>query len=288
VSFESSSVMPLLSSLPLHFTVSIATIMQPTYSAHYRMGADQDVLQASSSKSSKGLTLRQANPLHYPIVIDSGASVSLSPCFADFIHGICPSSLVDLRGLDGTVAVSGEGFIEWCVFDIHNIIQTIWTRAFFVPSAEIRLFSTQSYFQEGNSGSFEMEAIVTKLTLHDGSCLFFPYNPDMNIPLMLPSIEKRMANACLTASDLQGLTQEVAFLSVSDESNQNLTRAQKELLQWHWRLGHCHFQWVQSLAAHPRIHDDGLDKPVLLTKNDGVSSVAPPLCAACKLAKQSQ
>jgi hypothetical protein len=44
----------------------------------------------------------------------------------------------------------------------------------------------------------------------------------------------------------------VAFLNVTDEVNQNLTASQKELLLWHWRLGHAHFQWIQMLAAKPK------------------------------------
>jgi hypothetical protein len=57
-----------------------------------------------------------------------------------------------------------------------------------------------------------MEAIVIRLILHDGTQLFFLYDHDMNIPLILPPVKKRMANACLTTSDLQVLIQEATFL----------------------------------------------------------------------------
>ena len=33
-------------------------------------------------------------------------------------------------------------------------------------------------------------------------------------------------------------------LSVADDSNKNLTGAQKELLLWHWKLGHANLQCI--------------------------------------------
>jgi hypothetical protein len=137
----------------------------------------------------------------------------------------------------------------------------------------------------------------TTLTLHDGSPLVFPYNRDMNLPLMLP-YKKPQAMHCLTKLDLSALSDLLGTVSpshstVADETNQNITCAQKELLLWHWQFGHCGFQWVQFLAAMPRSNDNGTrdlkyDRVLLPTKNVGVSSCATPLCAACQLAKQSR
>jgi hypothetical protein len=82
---------------------------------------------------------------------------------------------------------------------------------------------------------------------------------------------------------------ESAALSVAEQTNQNLTPSQRELLLWHWKLGHCGFAWVQSLAAKPRSKPDSNEEttPLLLTKAGKVSSCLAPLCAACQLAKQT-
>jgi hypothetical protein len=237
------------------------------------------------------------DPARYPICIDSGASVSITPNPTDFISGIHPTTLVDLKGLDGMTSVHGEGIVEWRVFDLFNTVSVIRTKAYFVPGVTIRLFSPQSYFKEGNSGSYYMSYEGTTLTLHDGTALVFPYNRDMNLPLMLPSLNSPQASPCLTKLDLSALsalpgTMSLAHSTVADETNQNITRAQKELLLWHWRFGHCGFQWVQSLAALPRTDGvgerDTKNTVLLPTKNPGVSSCAAPLCAACQLAKQSR
>jgi hypothetical protein len=60
---------------------------------------------------------------------------------------------------------------------------------------------------------------------------------------MLPSVDQAVAG--LTFEDRHYLTQPnllSLFLSIADETNQNLTALQKELLLWHWKLGHVGFQ----------------------------------------------
>ena len=77
-------------------------------------------------------------------------------------------------------------------------------------------------------------------------------------------------------------------MSVAHDMNQNLTAPQRELLTWHWKLGHANFQWIQRLAAQRRSAPDGIETPVLRTKNKSVSSCPAPLCVACQMAKQTR
>ena len=94
--------------------------------------------------------------------------------------------------------------------------------------------------------------------LADGSKLEFPYNPGSNLPLMLPDWKPSIG---FTYEERVGFKAEAesVFLSVADESNQNITASQKELLQWHWRLGHANFKWIQRLASTPRKSPEGLE-----------------------------
>jgi hypothetical protein len=87
------------------------------------------------------------------------------------------------------------------------------------------------------------------MTLHNGSILTFPF-ADNNIPYMLTDWQPVVG---ITFQDQSILTDsKMVNMSVAAETNQNLTNAQKELLTWHWKLGHCHFGWVQRLASEPR------------------------------------
>jgi hypothetical protein len=75
------------------------------------------------------------------------------------------------------------------------------------------------------------------------------------------------------------------FLNVVDETNQNLSPAEKQLLLWHQRMGHADFQQVQQMLCQPRGQDL---RQVLKPKNQASSACSPPLCAACQLAKQTK
>jgi hypothetical protein len=60
------------------------------------------------------------------------------------------------------------------------------------------------------------------------------------------------------------------LMSVADETNQNLSLAQKELLLWHWKMGHANQSWIQHLTRKTK--DTIGVNPVLKMKHGGVSS----------------
>jgi hypothetical protein len=162
-------------------------------------------------------------------------------------------------------------------------VRIIKTKAYYVPDATIRFFSPQTYFQETGHGECRVNAKRTSLELADGSLMEFPYNLGSNLPIMLPT----EAHTCGLIfedvsyfNDVDGLR---SFLSVAEQTNQNLTASQKELLLWHWKLSHAGFQWVQKLAVQ------SMNRPLILVpKNSTVSSCPAPLCTACQLAKQNR
>lgn len=100
-------------------------------------------------------------------------------------------------------------------------------------------------------------------------------------------LTKNQLSVGLTYNDVEFLsTQNVSsYLSVASEVNQNLTASQKELLLWHWRIGHAGFKWVQWLFAKSKERDN---ESILSSKNPTVSSCKVPLCVACQVAKQAR
>lgn len=221
-----------------------------------------------------------------PIVIDTGASISITPVRGDFIGNLEPATDISLNGLTGKAAVIGTGMVEWTIRDLFGVVRSIKTKAYFVPDAPIRLFSPQKLFQEKSEGSLLITSRIAELKLPEGDTLTFPFNSGSNLPLMLPALKANKIGVLF--EDFQTLRDPVQtfnLLSVADETNQNLTAAQKELLQWHWRLGHCHFQWIQRLAAR---RTEAPTSPILQTRQQNVSACPNPICAACQLAKQNR
>jgi hypothetical protein len=173
------------------------------------------------------------------------------------------------------------------VEDVFGTVREIRTKAYYVPAATIRLLSPQKYFQENDDGSCYFDKTQITINMPDGTPMYFPYNRGSNLPLMMPS-QKCPNKPSMNKAEIK-YTFETAGMSVAEQTNQNMTPSEKELLLWHWKLGHCGFQWVQSLAAKPRKIDES-DKeksPILLTKAPKVSSCNPPMCAACQLGKQT-
>ena len=59
-------------------------------------------------------------------------------------------------------------------------------------------------------------------------------------------------------------------LCVVDEENQNLSMNQKELLKWHFKLGHMQLDWVQWLGCKGYLPKQ-------------IANVAKPLCSSCQI-----
>jgi hypothetical protein len=78
-----------------------------------------------------------------PVVVDLGASCSITPCKEDFVCEF-DYSLTHIRGLNGTAEINGYGLVKWHILDVEtNAIGSVLTPAYYVPSAEIRLLSPQ-------------------------------------------------------------------------------------------------------------------------------------------------
>jgi hypothetical protein len=78
-----------------------------------------------------------------PIVIDSGASVTVTPVLSDFVGHLRASRLTSLQGLSAKSIIIGEGTICWSVRDSLGQLHQLRTKAYYVPDAKICLFSPQ-------------------------------------------------------------------------------------------------------------------------------------------------
>jgi hypothetical protein len=72
----------------------------------------------------------------------------------------------------------------------------------------------------------------------------------------------------------------LATVCVTDEANQNLTNNQKNMLRWHWKLGHVGFQQLQWIGRQGWLGKVG--------ELFGDTKVHPPKCASCQFGKQER
>ena len=81
-----------------------------------------------------------------PIVLDTGASMSLTPVPSDFNGNFYPASISEVSYLAHTTRIFGKGTIEQNIIDYWNVVRVIRTTVYCVPNASIDLFIIQTYF----------------------------------------------------------------------------------------------------------------------------------------------
>ena len=257
------------------------------------------------------------NADNMPIVIDTGASRSLSPNREDFIsYSPLESSI---KGVGATSKICGVGKVCWKITDMHDKTYTIETQAYHVPESSIRLYSPQFHFKESMRGELiaSCDGVILKLPVGKTKFQFleFPYQVSSNLPMMLPSSHPSLQRALYSPASEQSFFNafennlprfdpvfesvdvEVSrqeFANLVDASNSNLSRAQKELLVWHWRLGHVDMNRIKTLM-HPSKPIDSLKSredlspPVVIeTKNLKTHLCDVPKCQACIFAKMTK
>ena len=259
-----------------------------------------------------------------PIVIDTGASTSVSPHKEDFID--FKESHSTVTGIGSKGVVKGHGTVRWSIFDSEDKETVVETEAIYMPAATVRLYSPQAHFRKCQKGSMFVDCRGIKILFpHSRSSFVFPFHEPSSLPLMLHSESRRNNHGLYTHSNLlephcyaledvfacrssdTGQDLDIApsgsfngrdiLSKVVDERNINLTGPQHELLAWHYRLGHVSM-WSLRKLMQPK--DEGGDNdrktnsedisrvPVIRSNFKGTRSCIVPQCASCNLAKASR
>ena len=155
----------------------------------------------NSNLMSHHVFLTKTERNHLPIVIDTGASRSITPRREDFIS--FEPHLSKVEGINSTTEVAGKGYVKWNITDQHNCTSEVVTFAYYMPSANIHLYSPQSHFRNSKSGKLlctwnEVRLYLPKDLNNDGfpvlsrepedvEYMSFPYHPNSNLTCMLTS-----------------------------------------------------------------------------------------------------
>ena len=259
------------------------------------IAAKQLLVDSSTNRAQHGIFLtdqgRKADPhdrhLDIPIVIDTGASFSLTPFLSDFTSVIEPPDVDSLTGLTDKVEVQGVGWVEWSVRDSKGQVALIRTRAYYVPKADIRLMSPQTYFELHDAGNAVLDRFGMTLNTHDKVTLEFPYHPNSNLPLLWPQDDVPIGG--LESHNKLNLTRYLNLTKTKTllvPENVNLDTKERELLLWHYRLAHASLGWIQALMRPVKMAQAEAQPPIVPTSCKGTRNVDHPKCPACILAKQ--
>ena len=147
-----------------------------------------------------------------------------------------------------------------------------------MPTAKVQLLSLQ-VLPVTHGGTFTQSAKNVIITYGDGTSLSVAYSPRSNLLYH--------THTSTTATSKANRTR--PYTSLVDNTNSNLTAAQKELLHWHQQLSHASITWVQTLMG-TKCHSFPATlnaEPIIMSKyKQGLTCDLSTLkCQACLFAK---
>ena len=226
----------------------------------------------------------------YQLIVDTGASVCITPCRHDFIS--YRPSKVKIKDLSKSNSVEGEGVLRWVIMDTDGNPCTIELPGYHIPSADVKLLSPQVLLALNCGQLIQTEKKVT-ISLENGPTFDANYHPSNNLPYLqlAPANESSFWASSFDVNNLS--TNDFSrACNIMAANNSNLSEAQKEVLLWHHRLSHVSLPVVQTLMSDRKwtIAKGGTTRvgPIIKSKQDRgpVCDIKGLKCATCQLAKQ--
>lgn len=254
-----------------------------------------------------------------PLVWDTGASFGLTPFRSDFIdYTECNITVNDIARSNTVVGigttlhkfqVDGKDFFLPCL-------------SYHLPSAEIRLFSPQTYHTLYGGHSTVLGDRVVMFIDHfridipidrHASNVPMVYNCNVSLQEMkdhgpyirsaLPQYERKVdclghwseenfrqwkVSTTVIDQEFDHYSEHFGLPNVATDDNKNLTSAQKELLLWHWRLG-IGMQRVQELMRVVEVEEPNgaistMDRVITPTIKSAATCPIP-ICQSCQLSR---
>ena len=215
----------------------------------------------------------------FSIIWDSGASICITPDKEDFIEYSTATDIKSVRTMGGNVSsIKGQGQVLWSIHDTDGMLRHLKLNAYHIPSSTSRLLSTSSLLKAYKNETITVDDCSLTLSGLPGEPTrrsIIAYNDPVTL---LPTTTGYKYN------DIEIPSQKLAnVVHTVHTDNKNLTEAEKELLRWHYRLGHLSFRKIQHLMKTGALSHTSSTR-TLHTAASKIST--PPKCAACLFGKQ--
>jgi hypothetical protein len=209
----------------------------------------------------------------FHFIVDTGCSVSSSPCQDDFetLHDL--PKPITLHGIAGNSQVTkGCTLCFQCINTRREIVQ-IKCFGYFDPNLPVCLFSPQAYFQNrpNQEGMFQVKWSKTFLELDNGKKVNGKIMKD-TLPCIIDQVSSMPLLTCFHNVD-EVAAKLGANNNIIDVDSDNLTAMQRKLLHYHYKLGHLGFKYLKWVLA------SGLFGP--LGMRCSKTDIPSPPCQAC-------
>jgi transposase InsO family protein len=233
-----------------------------------------------------------AGTAHFPVLFDSGANCCLTHNKEDFVGPYAASDdgqMID--GIGKSIKIEGRGTVAWTFMGINGMYRTLKLPCYYVPTSHSRIASIKCIMDcyPGEyiritptemilSGNQQENLAGIKITFCDKTKLPMA-------PLRFPS--KASVNAAAESrkskKDSHPMGRFKGSASLTEGVNFNLSDPEKELLKWHYRLGHVGMRRVQWMFRQNILSTTERSRRL---QHAASKLTSGPLCTACQYAKQ--
>ena len=180
------------------------------------------------------------------LIIDSGASVCITPHRSDFLS--YKPSKMKVKDLSASNQVKGEGIVRWTFRDADGAPVNVERLGYHMPTAEVRLLSPQVLLQTVG-GYTHQTADRLDISLDNWVNVSATYCQQSNLPV-IPLLHRQEMSCFWSRAfgySMANFDEINKIRPTLSQANTNLSSSQKEVLLWHQRLSHASTLWVQML-----------------------------------------
>jgi hypothetical protein len=216
-------------------------------------------------------TTTPMTPGMVPLILDTGASITISPFKSDFVSKIRPVQKVKIQGIASGLDVEGMGDISYSFYNDDGQLQTLYlTKCLYVPKCSVHLLCPRQIGATTNNPADGFNACSDNPILTvDGKQTTVQYDSLSKLPVLFT------ASGISSYQRYLGNLTEIKADPATHSNLLNLTKKQKQKLYLHECCAHEGFANLNSWIRQRKFP---LIDPSLANEPD-------PLCTICQFGK---
>ena len=221
------------------------------------------------------------------VLIDSGANCVITNDPTDFLESpeVLPKGTL-VEGLGKGLAARYKGKIGWAFQADDASVRVLELEGYYVPTATTCIASTAKILDAYPDEQISITRNYLRMTgTKDIPSLTIPISPEVGLPIAetRPTVHVCIAPSPQAYKAAKPVLTMDPNLTLVSKTNHNISESEKELLRWHYRLGHVSIRRVQWMMRHGILATTERARRL----HDQASKLARGiLCAACQYAKQ--
>ena len=184
----------------------------------------------------------------------------------------------EIGGLAKGLTIEGQGWVLWGMLGSNGKVRVLKLPCLYIPESPQRLLGTTSFCKTYPGERVILDSQKALMTGRKGDPDRIPViaivDHRTDLPTCLTFLPKVLQPAVIHLNNI---------IATVHKDNINLTDPEKELLRWHFRLGHLDFRRIQFLMRAGTLAHSGAARSL----HTAASKIKQcPKCAACQYGKQ--